>query len=91
MVNMQRLRAKAMELGALDFGISDRKDKKFYVLYNGRVINFGSKQGKTFIDHGDEKIKNAWIARHSKIKNKEGELVINLKTSPSYWSRKILW
>ena len=91
MVNMQRLRVKAMELGAIDFGISDRKDKRFYVLYNGRVINFGSKQGQTFIDHGNENKKNAWIARHSKIKNKAGELVIKLKTSPSYWSYKILW
>lgn len=91
MVNMQRLRVRAMELGALDFGISDRKDKKFYVLYNGRIINFGSKHGKTFIDHGDENKKNAWIARHSKITNKNGELVINLKTSSSYWSHKLLW
>jgi hypothetical protein len=88
---MEQLNAKAMMLGALDFGLSDRKDKRFFVLYNGQVINFGSKHGRSFIDHGDENIKNAWYARHSKIKNKVGELVINLKTSPSYWSHKILW
>jgi hypothetical protein len=88
---MDVLNAKALRLGAIDFGLSDRKDKKFYVLYNGRVINFGSKHGRSFIDHGDENIKNAWYARHSKIKNMTGELVINLKTSPSYWSHKILW
>jgi hypothetical protein len=88
---MDALNAKALMLGALDFGLSDRKDKRFFVLYNGRIINFGSKHGHTFIDHGDENIKNAWIARHSKVKNKAGNYVINLKTSPSYWSQKILW
>jgi hypothetical protein len=88
---MDVLSAKALMLGALDFGLSERKDKRFYVLYNGRIINFGSKHGKTFIDHGDENIKNAWIARHSKIKNKANNLVINLKTSPSFWSHNILW
>jgi hypothetical protein len=88
---MDVLRSRAMGLGAIDFGLSERKDKRFYVLYNGRVINFGSKHGQTFIDHGDTAIRYAWLSRHSKIKNKVGELVINLKTSPSYWSHNILW
>jgi len=88
---MEALTAKALMLGALDFGLSDRKDKKFFVLYNGRIINFGSKHGKTFIDHGNTAIRDAWFARHNKIKNKSGNYVIKLKTSPSYWSANILW
>ena len=42
---------KALELGATDFDISEKKDKRFYVVYNGKKIHFGSKTGKTFIDH----------------------------------------
>jgi len=55
------------------------------------LLHFGSKTGKTFIDHKDEIKKNNWYARHSKIKNKDGQYVINLKSSPSYWSANLLW
>lgn len=81
----------AKKLGATEFGKSKRKDKRFYVIFNGKIINFGSKTNNTFIDHGDVKKKNAWIARHSKIQNKNGEYVIRLKTSPDYWSYRLLW
>ena len=88
---MEKLRTKAISLGASDFGISKSKNKRFYVIYQGKKINFGLKTGSTFIDHGDSTIRRAWIARHSKIKNKEGQYVINLKTSPNFWNLKILW
>ena len=55
MNNLEQLREKAMKLGAKDFGVSWRKNKRFYVDFNGKIIHFGSKTGKTFIDHGDEK------------------------------------
>jgi hypothetical protein len=82
---------KALKLGATDFDVSEKKDKRFYVIYNDKKIHFGSKTGKTFIDHKDEIKKNNWYARHSKIKNKDGQYVINLKSSPSYWSAHLLW
>ena len=88
---MNQLRDKAIKLGASDFGESKVKSKRFYVVYDGKKINFGSSVGKTFYDHKDEVKKDAWIARHSKVLNKEGEKVINLKSSPSFWSRMILW
>ena len=81
----------AKNLGATEFGNSKRKDKRFYVIFNGKIINFGSKTNNTFIDHGDIKKKESWIARHSKIKNKEGKYVIKLKTSPDFWSYRLLW
>ena len=83
------IKQKALKLGASDFGES--KDKRFYVVYNGKKINFGSRTGSAYIDHKDDKKKVAWYARHSKIKNKSGEYVINDKTSSSFWSAKILW
>jgi hypothetical protein len=39
----------------------------------------------TYIDHGDDKIKKAWIARHKNDKN------WNNKHSGIYYSRHLLW
>ena len=32
--------------------------------FENKTTHFGSKGGKTFIDHGDEKIKENWMKRH---------------------------
>ena len=88
---MEKLKEKARSLGASDLQYSNVGDKRFYVIYNSKKINFGSKKGQAFIDHKDEKKRDAWRARHSKIKNKKGELVYKLKTSSSFWSWHILW
>ena len=90
-MGFKTLYLKALSLGATEFGISKLKSKRFYVIYDGKIINFGSKTGKTFIDHGDEIKKNAWIARHGKVLNKHGIRVMGLKTSPSWWSAQLLW
>lgn len=82
---------KAIALGATDFGISNRKEKRFYVIYNNKPIHFGSNTNNTFIDHHDEKIRKAWKARHSKILDSKGVPFITKKTSASYWATKILW
>lgn len=88
---MERLQQRAMSLGATDFGRSRQKNKRFYVIYSGKKINFGLKGGKTFIDHRDEKKKKAWKARHSKIKLKDGTLAYKNPRQASYWSYRILW
>ena len=88
---MDKLKQKALSLGATSFGRSDVKNKRYYVIYKKKKINFGLQGGSTFIDHKDEKKRKAWRARHSKIRNKEGQLVYKLKTSPDYWSWNILW
>ena len=61
------LKQKALSLGATDFGPSKAKGKRFYVIYNGKRINFGLLGGQTFIDHQDTAKRKAWRARHSKI------------------------
>jgi hypothetical protein len=85
------LELKAKRLGATEFGKSKAKGKRFYVVYKGKRINFGSATGKTFIDHRDPKIKKAWQARHSKIKLKDGRLAYTVKESPEFWSWHLLW
>jgi hypothetical protein len=85
-----KLRTKALNLGADEFGIAKGK-KRYYVIYEGKKISFGSSEGKTYIDHNDDKKRKAWIARHSMIFNKDADRVIDLDTSPSYGSKRLLW
>ncbi len=88
---LMRLHSKALLLGASDFNMSNRKNKRFYVVYKGTKIHFGSKSGQTFLEHKDVKKKQAWLRRHGMIKNKNEEYVILLKESPSFWSHRLLW
>jgi len=88
---MENLHAKAMRLGASDFGRSKTKTKRFYVVFGGKKINFGLKGGQTFIDHKNKKKRDAWRARHHKIRLKSGKLAYKDPNQASFWSDKILW
>ena len=83
---------KSVSLGANTFGKSPKKEKRYFVLMDGnKVIHFGSKTGVTFIDHKDIKKRDAWRARHSKIKLKDGRLAYKVREQPSYWAYNLLW
>lgn len=88
---MERLAEKARALNATDFGRSRQKNKRFYVVYQGKKINFGLKGAKTYIDHRDEKKRASWKARHTKIKLKSGKLAYKDPRQPAFWSHRILW
>ena len=88
---MNELKEQALLHGARDFGVSERNNKRFYVIYNDKKINFGSKDGHTYYDEKNEIKRDNWYKRHSNIKNKYGENVIYMKTSPSFWSANLLW
>jgi hypothetical protein len=90
-VKMSDLYEKALKLGATEFGKSNRKGKRFYVIYKGKIIHFGSDVGSTFIDHQDKLIKKNWRLRHSKIIRYDGVPFYKIRSSPSYWAWKILW
>ena len=66
-------KGKRLRITMSNFGIKDHHHE------------FGAKEGKTFIDHGDEKKKIGWIARHSVNKNWD-----NIH-SAIFYSRHILW
>ena len=36
---------------------------------NGKTIHFGASNGKTYIDHGDKKKREAYLARHKVNEN----------------------
>jgi hypothetical protein len=82
---------KALSLGATDFGYSKVMGKKYFVIYNGKKINFGASGYSDFTKHKDPKRKARYRARHSKILNKEGKPAYKDKTSPAYWSWNLLW
>jgi hypothetical protein len=74
--------------------ISKAKEKRFSIKSpTGKLINFGLwpfKGQGTFLDHKDDKIKENWRARHSKIM-KDGKPSYLNKESPEYYSWNILW
>jgi hypothetical protein len=66
---------------------SNRKGKRFTVIYDGKTIHFGSDVGKTFIDHGDALVKENWIKRHKKANGDK----FNDFTTAMAWSNWLLW
>ena len=64
---------------------STRKGKRLMASFPDKVVHFGAKQASTFIDHRDDKVKAAWIARH-KVKEDHG----NLRTAGAL-ARHVLW
>ena len=82
------------KLGLGELQISLAKDKRFSIRSpTGKLVNFGlwpfSGEG-TFLDHGDEKIKEAWRKRHSKIMRKGSPAYLDPE-SPEYYSWNLLW
>lgn len=67
---------------------STRYNKRFKATFNnGIVTHFGQRDpvNGTYIDHGDENKRNAYIARHSKLEN------WNDPYAAGTLSRYILW
>lgn len=88
---MNRIKEKALKLGATDFGKSNVGYKKFYVIYNGKKINFGDRRYEDFTIHNDLLRRARYRARASQIRNKKGELTYNNKNYPNYWAYHLLW
>ena len=64
---------------------STRANKRLMAEFPDRTVHFGSRDGSTYIDHYDDDIRDAWIARHSvkgDFKNYE---------SPAALARWLLW
>ena len=67
---------------------STRKGKRLMATFkNGKTIHFGSANGSTYIDHGDEKKKNAYLARHGRSLGEDW----NDPYSSGALSRWLLW
>lgn len=91
MARMSTLRAKALKLGASEFGRSRAKDKKWYVVYRGKRINFGARGMSDFTIHQDKARRQRYRARHGAIRLKDGRLAYKVKTQAAFWGYHILW
>ena len=64
---------------------STRKGKRLMATFPDATVHFGSQGSSTYVDHKDDKIKAAWIARH-----RVNEEHSNLKTAGAL-ARHVLW
>ena len=64
---------------------SNRKGKRLKAMFENKTIHFGYDKGKTFVDHNDKELKNAWLARH-----KVNSDFDNTETAGSL-AKNILW
>jgi len=70
---------------------SDRDKKRFkIVLNNGKMYDFGSRGSETYIDHHNQKKRDAYIKRHT-ASPLERNLISNLVPSPALFAAAILW
>lgn len=75
----------------VDLSKSNKSDKRFKVIITDddkkKTVHFGLKNPKkgTYLEHNDDKIKEAWIARH-KVRGKFNDIY-----TPSFWSMWLLW
>ena len=88
---MDELRKKALSLGATDFGISKVKNKKYYVIYNGKKINFGHSAYEDFTTHKDPERRKRYLARAKKITDGDGKLTWKNKNKANFWSTHLTW
>jgi len=91
------VKKKARELGYDNVKKSTRKNKKYMIEVEDeetkekKWIHFGARNYQDFLDHGDEKLKKYYRARHSKIKLKDGSPAHFKRGSPAFFSYYILW
>lgn len=91
MSKLEKVISKAKSLGATDVGVSRAKGKKYYVIYNGKRLNFGASGMDDFLDHKDAVRRKSFRARAQGIKRKDGTKAYADKSSPLYWSYNVLW
>ena len=77
--------------GATQFGLSNRLNKKYYVVYQGKKIHFGSRSNSDFTIHKDKRRRDNYRKRHRAIKLISGEPAYLDKRQPAFWSWFCTW
>ena len=90
--DFKKLTKKAQKLGAESLDYSTRKNNKYMVtLPEGKKVHFGSPKYADYTIHKDRERRDKYLARATKIKNKQGELTYINPESSNYWSVNLLW
>ena len=88
----KKLTQNAKKLGAESLDYSKRKNNKYMVtLPSGKKVHFGSTKYADYLTHKDKERRDKYLARATKIKNKQGELTYNNPESANFWSVNLLW
>lgn len=70
---------------------STRKNKKYMAVFdNGTSTHFGLKGSSTYIDHNDDKKKDAYIARHKVNENWDDPKSAGALARYILWNKKTL-
>ena len=88
----EKLTRNAKKLGAESLDYSTQKNNKYMVtLKSGKKVHFGSTKYVDYLTHKDKDRRDKYLARATKIKNKQGELTYNNPESANFWSVHLLW
>lgn len=83
--------------------ISDRKNKKYAIVYNGKTIHFGDNRYPHYSNekiprgldiypvHNDPVRRLNYLKRATKITDGKNNLTYTDPSSPNFWSVNILW
>ena len=91
LVDKVREKLDELKVPYTDVGLSDRKDKKIMVVIDGKKIHYGAKDSVSYIEEPNEKKRQSYQNRSSKIKNKAGEYTYLIKYTPNFLSYCSLW
>ena len=81
--DFKKLSKNAKKLGAKSLDYSTRKNNKYMVnLESGKKVHFGSPNYPDFLTHQDKDRRDKYLARATKIKNKQGELTYKIQNHP---------
>ena len=86
--DFEKLTTRAKKLGAESLDYSTQKNNKYMAtLQSGKKVHFGSTKYPDYLIHKDKDRRDKYLARATKIKNKQGELTYNNPESANYWSK----
>jgi hypothetical protein len=88
---MNKLKEKAISLGAQELKRSTRKNKKLAVLYNDKWLYIGDRRYMDYTQHRNEKRRKNYLTRTKGIRDSKGNLTYNNKNTANYWARTLLW
>lgn len=89
---LTKVRAKAQAMGLTErISFSARKAKKFVVCVDGKHVHFGQRGAEDFWDHCDPERRRRYLARARGIRDRDGQLTRDRKTSANFWSIHLLW
>jgi GrpB-like predicted nucleotidyltransferase (UPF0157 family) len=88
---LEEARQKARDLGLPMVHSSQRKNKKLFVVYNGKKIHFGDRRFSDFLTNQDEEQRARYRARASKIKDKNGVYSYDNPNTANFWAYNIIW